>query len=313
MDSAVRGRAEIVSIDFIFGRLRLGHLVLQYTLLSLSPALPRSLPCTLAHHSVSHSLRARLTAFTSCLSLKHLILPTSLRPLVSALHFSWSLSPSHVHFLSFCLSSLAFYIHFISPNVFLIMPFCQAILFPPPDPFTLFSSNTFTPLFASSPVLYSIHPAPPRLPFSAASPFFMTFPLSPSCPLPSPSLHYISVSPQPLVFSPSLFWYLSLSSPITHPLPPTSFLYYVKTNGSSVKKKKKKKKLYGFEVTSDPVAPQSSTVRHILKLDLNPHIKRKPCRLPHFALHVIMTTLLMMDDLSWTSVSHQVAQGPLSF
>lgn len=45
MDTAVRGRAEIVSIDFIFGRLRSGHLVLQYTL----PRLP------LSHHpSASH-------------------------------------------------------------------------------------------------------------------------------------------------------------------------------------------------------------------------------------------------------------------
>lgn len=45
MDSAARGRAEIVSIDFIFGNLRSGHLVLQYTLLSLS---------TSHHPSVSH-------------------------------------------------------------------------------------------------------------------------------------------------------------------------------------------------------------------------------------------------------------------
>lgn len=45
MDSAARGWAEIVSIDFIFGSPRSGHLVLQYTLLSLSP---------LRHPSVSH-------------------------------------------------------------------------------------------------------------------------------------------------------------------------------------------------------------------------------------------------------------------
>lgn len=52
MDSAVGGRTEIVSIDFIFGRLCSGHLVLQHTLLSLSVFLshtpsvsPFSSPC----------------------------------------------------------------------------------------------------------------------------------------------------------------------------------------------------------------------------------------------------------------------------
>lgn len=49
MDSAVGGRTEILSIDFIFGRLYRGHLVLQYTLLARPSPTPHPhlLPCTI--------------------------------------------------------------------------------------------------------------------------------------------------------------------------------------------------------------------------------------------------------------------------
>lgn len=55
MDSAVGGRTEIVSIDFIFGRLCSGHLVLQHTLLSLSVFLSHT-----HHQSLLSHLHASL-------------------------------------------------------------------------------------------------------------------------------------------------------------------------------------------------------------------------------------------------------------
>lgn len=75
MDSAVRGRTEIVSIDFIFGRLRFGHLVLQFTSSSSSH---RSLTHTkfLSTHCTICHLCLGLIPLCLCRTLSILLLPS---------------------------------------------------------------------------------------------------------------------------------------------------------------------------------------------------------------------------------------------
>ncbi len=87
-----------MSIDFIFGRLRSGHLVLQYTLLFLSP-LSLSLSHSHSHHqSLYFSLYALLTPFY-LLSFSHtfLFFHPPLTQFVLGLFFN-SNTPLHIFF-----------------------------------------------------------------------------------------------------------------------------------------------------------------------------------------------------------------------
>lgn len=184
MDSAVGGRTEIVSIDFIFGTLRSGHLVLQYTLLSLS----LSLSLLLSHHhsvflsscmlvllffyspSFSHTLTLSLFPLPSSHSMRfplfisERLLHTRRPAHLSSSHllsFSHPSSPVHPH-LPHLPSSLNFHKYFI---VFYFFPYpflrlLHSLLQPLSLHFPLIRSLLFS---ASSPVLHPIHPAPPSL------------------------------------------------------------------------------------------------------------------------------------------------------
>lgn len=204
MDSAVGGRTEIVSIDFIFGRLRSGHLVLQYTLLSLSLFLSISLSLT---PSVSVSLPRVLILlpFTRCPSLIDSHFPFFSPQLVSVLFFY--LKCSFILLLHYSLSLLS------SSNLPKFTFFCLCLFpchflhltFPPLIPFTPFPFNLFSPLFCFF-TCFTHHPSSPPpscLPFSAASSFYYFSPSTlPSLfvPLSIPSL-FLSL---PISFCPSL-------------------------------------------------------------------------------------------------------------
>lgn len=124
MDSAARGWAERVSIDFIFGSRRSGHLVLQYTLLSLSP---------LRHPSVSH-VQLLLTRWP----------PLCLLSSILWLFFM-------IFFFSFCLSPPVLYsIHpselSSSPASVPFSPTASFLFLVPRHSFFLPSSTFFIPL-----------------------------------------------------------------------------------------------------------------------------------------------------------------------
>lgn len=162
MDSAVGGRTEIVSIDFIFGRLCSGHLVLQHTLLSLSVFLSHT-----HHQSLLSHLHASLilVQWLACAILSlFFFFSSDLASFVLCLQCSFMAFPQHIphslicpfcflfiHLLTvFCPSSPVYYFHLIYTVIFLIFFFpCHSLSLPFPHPayFTQFLSNPSSTLF----------------------------------------------------------------------------------------------------------------------------------------------------------------------
>lgn len=211
MDSVGRGRAEIVSIDFIFGRLRSGHLVLQYTLLCL----PRS-----HHPSASHWRRACPAP---------LYMPPS-SPSTSPDRLSLTRCPLLSCDLSPIYSHLPFFPRPSSPP--LLLPPLRCICLILPNVFYHVFSHSlksttlfFPPSFLASffyrlLTCFILHPSscPPSLPAISCCRFFFSiaFPRRPSRPLPSsPFLYNISVSPPPslLLLIPRSLIFVSFNSP----------------------------------------------------------------------------------------------------
>lgn len=218
MDSAVGGRTEIVSIDFIFGRLCSGHLVLQHTLLSLSVFLSHT-----HHQSLLSHLHASLilVQWLACAILS-LFFPSDLASFVLCLQCSFMAFPQHIphslicpfcflfiHLLIvFCPSSPVYYFHLIySYFSHLFFPCHSLSSIPPIQPISLNFSLILPLLFsASSPVFYHLyllpHPSLPSvfccliilLPFSSILPQFL-----------------VSFLPQDFSLPPSLSASLSLS------------------------------------------------------------------------------------------------------
>lgn len=192
MDSAVGGRTEIVSIDFIFGRLCSGHLVLQHTLLSLSvflshtpsvspfssPCFPYSCSVAGLCHTFSFFFSSDLASFVLCLQCSFMAFPQHIpHSLICPFCFLF------IHpLIVFCPSSPVYYFHLIYTVIFLIFFFHVTLSLPFPHPayFTQFLSNPSSTLFCFFtcflPPIYS--PIPHCPPFSAASSFYYRFPQS---------------------------------------------------------------------------------------------------------------------------------------
>lgn len=175
MDSAGGGRTEIVSIDFIFGRLYRGHLVLQYTLLAALH--PQSYTCTIVfplcmlqfcfiiiwcplHLPFCYfSLVSQIWNVYECQCFRKSLF-SLLYPLFNSLTAFWPSSPVCGFFLFFYVTFSIHHTFFSSP---LFTHFFPVIL-----------SFQFS---ASSPVFHPIHPdsLPPCMVVSDASSFITFF------------------------------------------------------------------------------------------------------------------------------------------
>lgn len=170
-----RGRTEIVSIDFIFGRLRSSHLVRQYTLLSSSR---------------SHTSRPWVSLCVLVLVSFLWYAPSVLSPTITSLHLLDTSSLNHL--LIYTVAGLSSSSHLPECFSFLWQFFIQLRLLHSPLILVLLFS-------VSSPASHHVHSAFyfPACPFLLPHLFItFLFPVSLLFFIPS---HYFSLSPLPFV------------------------------------------------------------------------------------------------------------------